>query len=684
MNIFQILPSYNEAYRFLSGVFLTVGLLYAVSFLYQRKNIAYLLFGLLSISLGFFLGLTRLEHQENIYNISYKFIALFYGVFVVILPWFIGYYGPLRKKLWLWLFTLLMLVALSIYLFGPEHLIPSPWLYVGYPAFLGIFVYGIVSSWLLFKQNLLRKSILFFIANFTCLIFTTIYAIEEFSILSLGIGYPEILFFIEGFMVVFVFIMAIQLLWDLGDKYKVEEALSNQMDRWQQTLDQVELVIVEMDLEGIVRYANPYFSALLGYSIDEVINHNWFEKFLTKPSRTKFLRVFQDIHLKSEPFFVQIPVLTSTGNQKMISWSNVILKNEQNKPIGTLGIGTDVTDREKAYKEIERLKTNLEMENIVLKEEMLLQENYNIIGESEAIKYAIQKVKQVASSNSSVLIQGETGVGKELFAHAIHMESKRKDEIFIKVNCASLPKELIESELFGHERGAFTGAHQMKRGRFELADGGTLFLDEIGELPLELQAKLLRVLQSGEYERLGSEKTMKSDVRIVSATNRNLQEEVEKGDFREDLFYRLNVYPITIPPLRERIEDIPLLADYLVNQISKAQGKAIRKITKGVKRKLAEYDWPGNIRELINILERSIIHTKDDCLSHIDLFVTSVSKSTQEKLLPFHEMEAAYLRKVLDKTNWKVSGKNSASEILEMNANTLRSRMQKLHLTRES
>ena len=207
MNIFQILPSYNEAYRFLSGVFLTIGLLYAVSFLYQRKNIANLLFGLLSISLGFFLGLTRLEHQENIYDISYKFIALFYGVFVVILPWFIGYYGPLRKKLWLWFFTLLMVVALSIYLFGPEDLIPSPWLYVGYPAFLGIFVYGIVSSWLLFKQNLLRKSILFFIANFTCLIFTTIYAIEEFSILSLGIGYPEILFFIEGFMVVFVFII---------------------------------------------------------------------------------------------------------------------------------------------------------------------------------------------------------------------------------------------------------------------------------------------------------------------------------------------------------------------------------------------------------------------------------------------------------------------------------------------
>ena len=290
----------------------------------------------------------------------------------------------------------------------------------------------------------------------------------------------------------------------------------------------------------------------------------------------------------------------------------------------------------------------------------------------------------MAPSNSSVLIQGETGVGKELFAQAIHMESKRKNAVFVKVNCAALPRELIESELFGHERGAFTGAVQQKKGRFELADGGTIFLDEIGELPMELQPKLLRVLQNGEFERLGSEKTMKTDVRIISATNRDLAKEVEEGNFREDLFYRLNVYPLTIPPLRERTDDIPLLAHYFVKKIAEEQGKTINKITKGVLDQLQSYDWPGNIRELMNIIERTVIHTSGDSLKRVDSLNRIKLRKKDAIMLSYEEVEKHHINKILEKTNWKISGKNSASEILKINPNTLRSRMQKLAISKES
>ena len=336
---------------------------------------------------------------------------------------------------------------------------------------------------------------------------------------------------------------------------------------------------------------------------------------------------------------------------------------------------------EAALAKILMLKEQLEAERTYLQEEIKLVNNHErIIGQSDALKHVLYKVGQIASSNTTVLILGETGTGKELIARAVHAMSLRKNRSLVKVNCATLPTSLIESELFGHEKGSFTGSVAKHLGRFEIADGATLFLDEIGELPLELQAKLLRVLQDGEFERLGSSRTIKVDVRIIAATNRNLAEEVQRGAFREDLWYRLNIFPITVPPLRERPEDIPLLVDFFVKQIAKKLGKNISAITEGVMASLQAYHWPGNIRELENVLERAVINSSGPKLCLADNLQESVKETPANCLKTLETVEREYILQVLEQTNWKISGKDSASEILGLDRSTLRARMSKLRI----
>jgi len=335
---------------------------------------------------------------------------------------------------------------------------------------------------------------------------------------------------------------------------------------------------------------------------------------------------------------------------------------------------------EAALFEIKKLKDQLEAERAYLQEEIKLEYNHeNIIGQSDGINYVLYKVEQIARSNTIVLVLGETGTGKELVARAIHGLSLRKERALVKVNCATLPSNLIESELFGHEKGAFTGAHSRRLGRFEVADGTTLFLDEIGELPLELQPKLLRVIQDGEFERLGSSHTIKVDVRIIAATNRNLEEEVRRGRFRDDLWYRLNIFPITMPPLRDRLDDIPLLVDFYVKKISKRMGKSIEIIPTRVMNALQNYHWPGNVRELENVLERAVINSSGPKLRLVDeLKKPFKDLSTSQKTL--EAVERDHIIRVLEQTQWKVSGKNSAAEILGLNRSTLRARMRKFDI----
>ncbi|MBE0595891.1 MAG: sigma 54-interacting transcriptional regulator [Desulfuromonadales bacterium] len=335
---------------------------------------------------------------------------------------------------------------------------------------------------------------------------------------------------------------------------------------------------------------------------------------------------------------------------------------------------------QEAFRQIKELNQQLEADCTYLREE--IDYNYDlhqIIGQSHPLKSVLFNIQQIAATDTTVLILGETGTGKELVARAIHAASHRRDRPMVKVNCAALPANLIESELFGHEKGAFTSAQARQIGRFELADRNTLFLDEIGELPLESQAKLLRVLQEGEFERLGSSRTIKVDVRILAATNRNLEEEVRQGRFRQDLWYRLNVFPITAPPLRQRREDIPLLVNLFVSKFSRKMGKKIERIPSAVLRALQHYDWPGNVRELENVIERAVINTgglslqlRDDLKNSLAPGMTAGPRQTLE------EVERGHIVQVLEETRGRIEGSQGAALILGINPSTLRSRMRKL------
>jgi formate hydrogenlyase transcriptional activator len=322
----------------------------------------------------------------------------------------------------------------------------------------------------------------------------------------------------------------------------------------------------------------------------------------------------------------------------------------------------------------------LEMENSQLKEQIKRTYNFNeIVGSGPEMQQVYELISLVSESNSTVLITGETGTGKELIARAIHSASPRKDKLMIKVNCAALPANLIESELFGHEKGAFTGALERRIGKFELADNSTLFLDEIGEMPLEAQVKLLRVLQEKELERIGGKTTIKVNVRIITATNRNLEEEVKAGRFRSDLYYRLNVFPIHLPPLRDRRDDIIPLAHLFVDRYSKATGRKVSKISPKVLHELTSYPWPGNVRELEHLMERCVLLSDDVLIREIHL-PRQQQESKAQPVPPtqtLSEVERAYIIEVLKQFQGKISGLDGAAEFLDIPATTLHSKIKK-------
>jgi formate hydrogenlyase transcriptional activator len=305
-----------------------------------------------------------------------------------------------------------------------------------------------------------------------------------------------------------------------------------------------------------------------------------------------------------------------------------------------------------------------------------------IVGASEALREVLDLVRIVAPTDSTALIEGETGTGKELIAHAIHEHSSRRDRSFVKLNCAAIPLGLLESELFGHERGAFTGAVARKVGRFETAHRGTLFLDEIGDIPLELQAKLLRVLQEGEFERLGSTQTQRVNVRLVAATNRDLTDMVSKKQFRNDLYYRLNVFPIAVPPLRDRLEDIPLLVEHFVKTFSEQMGKQIHEVPAEVMEALVSHSWPGNIRELQNFIERSVILSSGNVLYSPLASLKSAAVAESLGAITLEDAERDHIRKTLEQTRWVISGPNGAAVRLGIRRSTLYFRMQKLVISR--
>jgi transcriptional regulator with GAF, ATPase, and Fis domain len=352
---------------------------------------------------------------------------------------------------------------------------------------------------------------------------------------------------------------------------------------------------------------------------------------------------------------------------------------------------------QRAYAEVEHLKNRLHAENVYLQEEIRREHNFEeIVGNSPLLLKLLADVERVAATNATVLIYGETGTGKELIARAIHDRSGRKSHPLVKVNCGAISAGLVESELFGHAKGAFTGAIDRRIGRFELANGGTIFLDEVGELPLETQVKLLRVLQDGEFEPVGSNRTVRVDVRIISATNRNLEEAVQQHRFRSDLYYRLNVFPLRVPPLRERAADIPQLVMFFLSRFSKKLGKKIESVSREALDRLSSYPWPGNVRELQNVIERGVVLTQGPVLSLGSEFVPSIATSSAVEAtaqqphtppvasdgLTLEEVERRYILSILKESRWVIEGEKGAARVLKLHPNTLRGRMKKLGINR--
>jgi PAS domain S-box-containing protein len=422
---------------------------------------------------------------------------------------------------------------------------------------------------------------------------------------------------------------------------------------------------------------------LFDFTADEVVTFERFLSLVHPEDRELIRQTVQAVVQSKKEGSVEYRIIRADGSVRWMASRGRVQCNVSGGPDYLMGVSVDITERKRMenqlkeqLQEIEKLKQRLESENVYLKEKIKLQySNEEIIGGSKAIKRVIAQAEKVAQTESTVLITGETGTGKELIANAIHSSSKWRNRTMVKVDCASLPSALIESELFGREKGAYTGALTKQVGRFELADGSTIFLDEIGELPLELQSKLLRVLQDGEFELLGSPKTVHVNVRVIAATNRNLEEAIKKGTFREDLYYRLKVFPIEVPPLREHQEDIPLLVQSFLNEFTGKMGKKIRTVTESTLEMLKQYHWPGNVRELRNIIEQAVIVTDGDILQVTlpqRISVSATEAGTLEKA------ERQHIIGALEKTGWRIKGRNGAAELLGLKPSTLYTKMEKL------
>lgn len=467
------------------------------------------------------------------------------------------------------------------------------------------------------------------------------------------------------------------------ERKRAEQALRKSEERLASVLASAMDAIITLDSEQRITLFNPAAEKVFRCQAAQVIGQP-FEPFLSK----RFGNLLKGYCLAVQPAMINSQQLWAPegltarrqdGEEFPVEATLSPLEIE-GRQFFTV-ILRDVTER---WQSEETLK-QLQLENVYLQEEIKTRQTPDhIVGDSPAMREVFVYAEQVAGTDSTVLLTGETGTGKSVIARAIHDSSDRRDKLFVNVNCAALPGELVESELFGHEKGAFTGAIAQRKGRFELADGGTLFLDEVGELTASAQAKLLRVLQDQEFERVGGTQTLKVNVRLVAATNRDLAKMVKEGGFRADLYYRLNVFPIRLPSLRERSTDIPLLARFFLDKFARKMGKAIRDLSPRACERLLGYSWPGNIRELQNVIERAAILARGSLLeidNALELRLEDQEpKNTPDQLIPFEDMERAYILKVLERTRWVIEGEQGAAAILDLNPSTLRSRMQKLNI----
>jgi PAS domain S-box-containing protein len=471
---------------------------------------------------------------------------------------------------------------------------------------------------------------------------------------------------------------------------RADEALRTSEARYAAAAELDGLGYYDVDFDGGSAFVDDRFRELCGLPADREQGLQpvefWLER-LHPDDRPRVLELRRQLHdgrlgiLSVEYRFLH----PAQGEKWFVHTARVARRDASGRAVKTYGVFRDITAGKRAeealrqsHEEIERLKDRLQAESDYLKAEILVVlDQSEIVGESGAIKQVLRLAAQVAPTDASVLIRGETGTGKELVAQAIHRQSPRGGHVMVKVNCAALPSGLVESELFGREKGAFTGALSRQVGRFEVADGSTIFLDEIGDLPLDVQVKLLRVLQDGEFERLGSPRTIKVNVRVIAATNRDLAEEVRQGRFREDLYYRLNVFPIRMPPLRERPEDIPQLVWTFLEDLCSRMGKKITQVPRTTMGALQRHSWPGNVRELRNVIEHGAIITSGDTLKVPALGVAAPGTSPHRLMA---DVERDHILWTLEHTGWQIKGPTGAAAALGLNPSTLRSRMKKLDI----
>jgi formate hydrogenlyase transcriptional activator len=461
---------------------------------------------------------------------------------------------------------------------------------------------------------------------------------------------------------------------DIDDRKRAEERLRQNERDLRMITDTIRQPIVVLAPDGVTLYANRVALENSGLPPDEVKS----EGFLVRafhPDDVNRVRDERRVGLSEGiPFDLEMRVLFKNGEYRWQLLQYNPLKDERGQIIRWYVTATNIDDQK-------RTEERLRNENVVLREEIDRSSMFEeIVGSSKPMRQLLKQVEKVAPADSTVLILGETGTGKELVARALHRRSKRVNRPFIRVNCAAIPQSLIASELFGHEKGAFTGALQRRMGRFEAANGGTLFLDEIGELPMETQIALLRVLQEKEFERVGSNHPISVDVRVIAATNRDLPGAVSAGTFRQDLFFRLNVLPIAVPSLRERVDDIPLLVEYFVARIAKEVGKTVRHISKDTLEQLQAYQWPGNIRELQNVVERAVILSETDTFVVDESWLNAVSEESSQKrgLSALDDREVEMIEAALAETHGRISGPSGAAAKLGIPRQTLESKIRRL------
>jgi formate hydrogenlyase transcriptional activator len=467
---------------------------------------------------------------------------------------------------------------------------------------------------------------------------------------------------------------------DIDDLMQMEEKLRQEERELRRITDAIPATIVVQGPDGSLIYANQAVLDYTGLTMEDVITSDFRERIFHPEDLERLQDERRAALARGLPFEIEQRARGKDGQYRWFLIHYNPFRDEQGRLVRWYATGTDIDDRK-------RIEDRTRNENVALREEIVRSSMFEeIVGSSKELRQVLTQVSKVAPLDSTVLILGETGTGKELIARAIHNQSKRSTRAFIRMNCAAIPASLIASELFGHEKGSFTGAVQRRLGRFESADGGTIFLDEVGELPLEAQVALLRVLQEREFERVGGSQTVSVDVRVIAATNRDLSAAVAEGTFRQDLFYRLNVFPIRIPALRERVDDIPLLVEYLIDRYAQTAGKKIRNIARKTLNVFQAYDWPGNIRELQNVIERAVILCDGETFCVDETWLTPVTPKPAATGVPLVanlvEREKEMIEAALREAKGMISGPAGAATKLGIPRQTLESKIRKLRINR--